>query len=95
MCSETDYLNRDIELPLGMTHMKANGIDTDLPQDAEKLRKRFTTLVEDGYLQLGIDYERILDRTILCNCEFLFQHFYLKSLFSFWNLGLTVIQFFR
>ena len=85
MCSETDYLNRDIELPLGMTNMKPDGIDTYLPQDAEKLRKRFTTLVGNGYLQLGIDYEKVLDRTILCNFQFLFQSLSLQQLFSFYN----------
>ena len=87
MCSETDYLNRDIELPLGMTHMKPNGVDTDLPQDAEKLRKRFTTLVEDGYLQLGIDYEKILDRTILCNYQFLFSTFSFEKFIFVLQLG--------
>lgn len=67
MYSQAHFLNRDVELPLGMTHMKSNGLDTDLPQDLETFRQKCTTLVKEGYLELGIDYEKILDRTGLCN----------------------------
>ena len=67
MYSQTDYLNRDVELPLGLTHIKTGSLETDLPHDAEELRQGLTRMVEEEYLELGVDYEKVLDRTVLCN----------------------------
>ena len=72
MYSQTDYLNRDVELPLGSTHVDPESLDTDLPQDDEELRQRLTTLTQEDYLQLGIDYTKVLDRTVFCNNQFFF-----------------------
>lgn len=67
MYSQTDYLNRDVELPLGLTHVEPGSLDTDLPKDAEELRQKLTILTGEDYLQLGVDYTKMLDRTVLCN----------------------------
>ena len=82
-------MNRDVELPLGMTHMRPNGQGTYLPKDLETLRKKFSTLVSEGYFELGIDYEKILDSTAFCkNNLFVFD-------FKIFELSLTKREYFH